>query len=390
MYRVAIVIPLTSAVKEKDVQPDWMTHATAKTVNFVTTGVNLVHAGVTGDPEVIAQHMNNHRTRSCQIDVTWTTGDLETLRDRCPTESKCETKYRELKSIDRADSFDSSETRDVIASCGSGFWADRFGKLKEELQLRASQSDSDQPENKETDTKNDQSDQPENKETDTKNDQSDQPDKKYQPTDYAGEYLSSHPSLKIYPESPDKEYFGRVVADEINKHRASKNVPPLQWDQAIFEVATLHTLRMAYAQDPMLESRAEGYRNCLIEKTGIGEYFRGNIEYTMVAVLGGLQNMPLEKAQSYGSSYAEQTPDDYNKIGFGFECLGKQSDGIFKCLTSFMIVKVADTPQKLTGYQTNQCPSNPTHCGCGCSGGGCPFKRGGGCPFNRGGGCPFR
>ena len=385
MYRVAILIPLTSAVKEKDVLPEWMSRAAEKTINFVSTGVNLVHAAVTGNRKVVTKHLDNHRTRNCQIDATWTSGDLQTLKDRCPTEYKCETKYRELKRLDRAERFDSREIRDAISSCGSGFWADRFGKLEGELKRktqRKTQTGSDQPKKEErpTEVKKDRS-----KPSDTVQ------DKKQKPPNYGEEYLASHPTLKIDLNDVDPEYSGRIMVDQMNEGRAGRNLPPLQWDQALYEVATLHALRMRYNKEKRLKVNTDGYRNCLIEKTGFGDYFGVNYEEILEWIIFKTTTYPMDKSRfGVQQEGAGRIPDEATHAAVGRVCVA--IDGDLLCIVSTMAVTKLKTPQKLKDYERNQCPEDPRQGGCNSRGGGCPYRQGGGgCPFNQGGGgCPFR
>ena len=98
-------------------------------------------------------------------------------------------------------------------------------------------------------------------------------DKRKVPTHYAEDYLSTKPLsrsfLQIVTSRQDAEYIGRLAVDLTNKYRVEQKKLPLQWDQSIYEVSSLHAQGMASGAEPFSHNNFDRRVDLIRLKTGL-------------------------------------------------------------------------------------------------------------------------
>ena len=140
MYKVALIIPVASAVKQKDFIEDAFDYA-RNTAAAVASGAykagQVIHATVTGKSEEEFQKIrDDHNQGWCQREVSasYIKDSLDRLEKDCPKEVKCQRTYAHLQEAAKLSNFNVDSNHKIIADCGTGYWSDRFTKLRVDIQ----------------------------------------------------------------------------------------------------------------------------------------------------------------------------------------------------------------------------------------------------------------
>ena len=144
------------------------------------------------------------------------------------------------------------------------------------------------------------------------------------PTHYAEEYLASQTRSKnlsqIINSRHDPEYIGRLALDLTNKYRVSQYKLPLQWDQSIYEVVSMHAQGMANNTEPFSHENFDRRVDLITSKTGSVYSAAENI-----AMSSGTDNVAETAVDGWIASpgHRANLVGDFTKCAVGFACNGE-------------------------------------------------------------------